>query len=318
MKRSYRSKSIPPRKRAAFSLVELLVVVGIIAVMISILLPALAAARRSAQQIKCAVNLRTIGQAVNMFVNEHRGYAQLAGTLWPYSGSTLLPCTPANLGDASRQRYIYFNQGSGEMIPAAFPAAVAPYIASQQVRSDTWQDAEADISTGPIRDAFLCPADEATLEQSYPVQWWLKQETNGHGAEGWSSYGFNSEVLGWGGNGDGSGCVNHSRLRAHLTAVPYPSDTMLFCDATNTSFEIWIHGAPQSLGDVYTGGTNGAAGSGIFDGIRHHGSMNILYVDGHVGSQPILNTGQAFASPPSGGVSSGALYAVYMDKGFPN
>src|SRR5688572_17974656 len=60
------------QRRRAFTLVELLVVIGIIALLVSILLPSLNRAREAARRTQCLSNLRSIGQMVNMYANVNR------------------------------------------------------------------------------------------------------------------------------------------------------------------------------------------------------------------------------------------------------
>ena len=80
------------RRIRAFTLVELLVVVGLIAALIAILLPTFARSRRQARAVVCLSNLRQSGNAFHMYVNENRGRAPINyGSHENYWGRVLSP-----------------------------------------------------------------------------------------------------------------------------------------------------------------------------------------------------------------------------------
>ena len=101
-------KNCRPSRRGpvGFTLVELLVVIGIIALLISILLPSLNAARRSAQEVQCASNLRQLALTMTMYATEQKGAypprletttgIQADAQYW-YSDDIIVPYLPAGL-----------------------------------------------------------------------------------------------------------------------------------------------------------------------------------------------------------------------------
>lgn len=130
------------RKSSAFTLIELLVVISIIAVLMSIMMPALSRVREQGKMVSCMSNIKSLAQATMLYSNDYKGRYPMAGSrdaagnLWgaypvaPYWDVRLLPYVGAAGVDTS--------QGAGQTVTSG--------------SKEYWKNYEASIGM------FNCPS----------------------------------------------------------------------------------------------------------------------------------------------------------------
>ncbi len=104
MTQHFKSASLTPRRSRGFTLVELLVVIGIIALLISMLLPALGRARESANRIKCLSNLRSLAQSAVQYTIANKGR-------WPLAAMNISPYQRLNPQYITHEMYLGMRVG---------------------------------------------------------------------------------------------------------------------------------------------------------------------------------------------------------------
>jgi prepilin-type processing-associated H-X9-DG protein len=300
-------------------LVELLVVIGIIALLISILLPALSKARSQAQLTACAAKLQQIMVAAQNHRNDHQDYYPLCGVIPAVQPET-------SIGDlyAVKYDYLSFNVGSITRPIAPITQALAVEMSNKTqilVPSNSAGIASMMDPTSYGRN-FTCPAQgngpaDLLVGQRTSAAFWglIITDDNYSGSPGSfcepQSYIWNEAVLGvpYGGvyrlSGHGSEirqpastmfCCDGSAPYS-TTAGPLPRPALTGVDPNITSYTISLatvynttSSMSSTLFDAWVGNTPVAApGQGtvaaptnVYDKFRHNGKINIAFCDGHV------------------------------------
>jgi len=280
--------------RGAFSLLEVLVVIALIAILISVLIPTFSRIRRQADLTVCASNLRQIGAAIHARAAERGGYAPLAGTIIvPASvqGGAMLS---AALGDAGRTRYDYVPHDggtTGEVI-ASLHVALARHLGVGTAIHSAYIPPPELISRWEV---FTCPA----AAPRYPMSSTFTIQIEGSYAlnvmqQVPMDFALNDAVFGYG----------PGRLSGKLSKIGKPSATLLLADAAPLPvFEhigssvplFWspatMASRPLTLYDAFAENGRVTSAQKLFDPQRHRKRANVLYADGHVGATSLDPSG---------------------------
>ncbi len=246
-----------------FTLIELLVVVAIIAVLVSILLPALNRARDNTRSAVCLSNLKQTGSASLMYAQEYNdALATYIEGPFP-AGSSYAFTEPAGnvVTNSSYYRYTlitcWYSPGNGSDPPRDGDGFLGKYLA---------------MSKGNLQNILSCP--------SVPKQSLVTLNLGGIPYTLFSfnakSYAFNSEV-----NPD----TSNRRVTLRLSRIKRPSDFVYLAESNGVALIIF----PGYTPDIY---------SGYMPTDRHGNRFNLSFADGHAESGTLAKF--YYPSSPSG------------------
>ncbi len=263
------------RPRPAFTLIELLVVVAIVSLLVTLLLPSLASARRQARGTKCAAQLHVLAQGLVVYSSTHR--------------DVLVPGRLPKLDDCHWQTEI---RGGTKYRPTflammSVSVGASPFDVPMPCRTMTDPTGEAGDRQNYAAPIYVCPE----------VADWT-DERNG-------SYGYNYQFLGNSRLSDPAVINSFKNWPVSITRIRFPATTVAVADCMGTAATFATHLRrpyennaidPDRFGnegfnldpprvDPVSGEMAGLPDERTAADPRHRGRASVQWVDGHADLQ---------------------------------
>jgi len=255
-----------------FTLIELLVVIAIIALLVSILMPALSKAKGLATSASCQTNLRSVGLAHAMYLNDSNGISTVRNDWWGPDGAVSEPIPVAWWlgGSVNQVRWL---------------DAISPYLAAHDLPMTIAARRDKPGAVEQFKGlmgSYWCPLDKTKAWTSSNWNHWRRVGSYAVPENTFKAYrekitGTDSDV------NPGGGDAYAGYSRAHYFEKAVDPSSIVYLGELGMADSASFLGSYTGMGEgdmPIVALRVGIQPEGAFD---HNGRLNYLFLDGHVG-----------------------------------